>query len=386
MSMRVLVISNLYPPHFIGGYELGCRDVVEGLAARGHDVTVLTSTYGTSSGRRDGNVERSLRLNFPVRPRRPLVDPVRTIRREVTNRRVVARACRIHRPDVVYVWSLSFLGPSIARVAQELGHPVCYFVSDYWLAALAGGRWPLSTQGLELRHAQFVSEHLKQVTLEAGHPVQDAEVIHWGVDRRRYRFSTDRGKPKRLLYVGRLIPDKGYQTALAALRAILDQTPEDAPTLTIVGGPDYGDDARRQVERLQLDDHVRFTGLVPRQELPAVYDSHDILVFPSVWPEPFSITLLEAMASGVAVVTTITGGSAELAEDGVNCLAFAPEDVAGCAANVLRLMNDRDLARRLRVSARNRIEERFLLDTMVERIERSLLAAVVSAGETAAAA
>jgi glycogen synthase len=49
--MRVLVLSNFYPPHFIGGYELGCRDVVEGLKARGHDVRVLTSTY-KSAGRR----------------------------------------------------------------------------------------------------------------------------------------------------------------------------------------------------------------------------------------------------------------------------------------------------------------------------------------------
>src|SRR5439155_9058660 len=124
--------------------------------------------------------------------------------------------------------------------------------------------------------------------LEAGHAVEDPEVIHWGVDVGRYRFAAERGTPKRLLYAGRLIPEKGFQTALEALRVVLDRAPEQKPTLTVVGGPDDGGRARRQVRDLALEDHVRFTGVVARDEMPSIYDAHDILVFPSVWDEPFS--------------------------------------------------------------------------------------------------
>jgi glycogen synthase len=383
--MRILVISNLYPPHFLGGYELGCRDVVEGLVARGYEVKVLTSTYGVSSPRRGRDVDRSLRLYVPGRRRWP-IESVRTLRREVVNRRLVSRACRDHRPDVVYVWNLGFLEPSVATAAEALGYPVCYFVSDHWLARVADGRRPLIfRRPLQLRHVQFASEHLKTAAVDAGLPVEDAEVIHWGVDVRRHPFTAERRDPTRLIYVGRLVAQKGFHTALAALRIIIDQSPEHAPSLTIVGAPESHDRAWQQVEQLGLDRHVRFTGLIPREELWPLYDSHEILLFPSVWPEPFSITLLEAMASGLAVVTTITGGTGEVAEDGVNCLAFAPHDAAGCAANVLRLMGDRALARQLRINARRRIEESFLLDAMVERIDRSLRGAARQAGRTGAA-
>lgn len=384
--MRVFVVSNLYPPHFLGGYELGCRDAVEGLAARGHDVKVLTSTYGVSGPQRDGAVERSLRLYRPGRRSWP-IEAARTLRREVVNRRQVVRVCRAFRPDVVHVWNLGFLEPSVATIAEALGYPVCYFVSDHWLARLADGRRSLIfRRPLELAHVQFVSKYLKTAALAAGLPVENAEVVHWGVDLRLHPFGDDRREPTRLLYVGRLVPQKGFHTALAALRIVLDRKPEHPPSLTIVGAPDSHDVARQQVEELGLGNHVQFTGLVAREELPPLYDSHDILLFPSVWPEPFSITLLEAMAAGVAVVTTMTGGTGEIAEDGINCLAFAPEDAAGCAAHVLRLMSDRELTRRLRLNARRRIEARFNLDAMVDRIDRSLRDAARETGTKAGAA
>ena len=64
MAMRILIVSNLYPPHHIGGYELGCRDVVEGLKARGHEVKVLTSTYGVGKRKCDGDVHRWLETDL----------------------------------------------------------------------------------------------------------------------------------------------------------------------------------------------------------------------------------------------------------------------------------------------------------------------------------
>jgi glycosyltransferase involved in cell wall biosynthesis len=142
----------------------------------------------------------------------------------------------------------------------------------------------------------------------------------------------------------------------------------------MVGGPDYYGRARMAIERLDLGEHVRLTGLVPRETVWQLYDEHDVLVFPSTWPEPFSITLLEAMAAGAVVVTTLTGGTGELARDGYNCLAFEPEDAAGCAAVVGRVLRDPELASRLRTNARRQVEERHSLDTMAARVERALRA------------
>lgn len=367
MRSRLLVISNFYPPQFVGGYELGCRDVVEGLVDRGWEVTVLTSRFGVPRALREGRIHRELVVDFPVRRRSRLTERIRTLRRDLTNRAIVVRACREAAPDVVYIWNQRYLGPAAAQAAERLAHPVSYFVSDGWLVeARTPERPPFAVP-----HVQFASEFLRQSALAAGYSPSRTEVVHWGVDLDCYRFA-DRGSPTRLLYVGQLIPEKGFQTALSALRSIVEELPDASPTLTMVGGPDYYDRARSQVRELGLEDYVRFTGRLPREKLPAIYDAHDILLFPSSWMEPFSITLLEAMASGLAVVTTITGGTGEVAEAGFNCLAFAPGDAAGCAAAVVQLMRDQELAERIRANARRRVEQRFRLETMIDRIDRGL--------------
>ncbi|MFQ5772284.1 MAG: hypothetical protein ACE5HX_17245, partial [bacterium] len=82
--MRILVISNLYPPYFVGGYELGCRDVVDGLKARGHHVKVLTSTYGVNKPEHDSEVYRWLQSDLGWNTR-SLTRFVKLLRKEVRN-------------------------------------------------------------------------------------------------------------------------------------------------------------------------------------------------------------------------------------------------------------------------------------------------------------
>jgi glycosyltransferase involved in cell wall biosynthesis len=105
--------------------------------------------------------------------------------------------------------------------------------------------------------------------------------------------------------------------------------------------------------------------------MPQVYRSHDALVLPSIWDEPFSIGLLEAMASGLAVVGTTTGGSREILADGINALTFSPGDAEALATQIGRLTSA-DLRQRLGRAARRTVEERFTLAAMLERIEEFL--------------
>ncbi|MBM3888145.1 MAG: glycosyltransferase [Verrucomicrobia bacterium] len=147
--MRTLVITSLYPPHSIGGYELGCRDVVDGLRVRGHHVLVLTSTYGLPPGGEarpyGGNrppcaegVCRVLAHEFnwilvdDTRP--PYVRFASLLNKEMANRRTFERIVRSFRPDLVYVWRMKHISMNMVFQAQAMGLPVCYFVSDDWLA------------------------------------------------------------------------------------------------------------------------------------------------------------------------------------------------------------------------------------------------------------
>lgn len=404
--MKILVISNLYPPHYIGGYELGCKDVVEALKGRGHQVKVLTSTYGVSKAESDGEVYRWLEPQMHWK-HQPVVNLVKLIRKEVINQSALRRLFTPYQPDVVYIWNLVLVSVSLAFLAQGSGAALCYFVSDNWLAQWENDSWyrlwadescnwvrrlgrtalhpflrPLGiipSGSLELRSVQFVSEYLKRAAMDAGKPAANAEVIHWGIDVDRFPYKNAVDSPKRLLYVGQIMPHKGVHTAIEATRLLVRECGYPAVELTVVGGsarPDYLQKMQALVRSHGLENSVCFAGFVAREWLPQVYRGHDILLFPSVWDEPFSITVLEAMASGLAVVGTATGGGPEIMEHEINALIFPKEDPAACANQVQRLLEDRPLFDRLRENGRRTVEDRFTLGPMVELIEHSLTKAV----------
>ena len=110
--VKILVVSNAYPPQHIGGYELGCRDVVEKLRLRGHTVRVLTSSFRNGATENPPNeiqVERSLQFN--VGPTDPSHDKLAECRK-------LLRSLKGFRPDVIYFWNqtgLSFWLPVVAR-------------------------------------------------------------------------------------------------------------------------------------------------------------------------------------------------------------------------------------------------------------------------------
>jgi glycosyltransferase involved in cell wall biosynthesis len=151
--------------------------------------------------------------------------------------------------------------------------------------------------------------------------------------------------------------------------------------LTIVGGttlPAYLESLKDRAGADGLEGRVHFMGSVARDRLPAIYRAHDVLVFPSIWPEPFSLTLLEAMASGMAVVATPTGGSAEILRHEANALVFPPEDATACATHVRRLAEERDLRSRMQREARRTVEEAFDLERMLDDVESDLRRLVTS--------
>lgn len=409
--MRILVVSNYYPPHFVGGYELGCHEVVQSLRARGHEVAVLTSTYQVDGPQDDGQVFRWLSLTGPTQDSKTYAEHGRKLLRvEATNQGAFRRLCRRFRPDIVYFWSMVGLSLSLAFLAERRRLPHCFYVSDHWFAewhkdlwcALMRWRpipahsrllWAVLRRGMQARGllipptqgfvrpcVQFCSQHLKDEALAAGQPVQDARVIHWGTNVHIAPLEPLAAPPRRLLYVGQIMAHKGVHTAIEAMQRLMAAGHADI-TLTLAGGsvdPDYAARVRRQVADAGLEHCCRFTGGLPRPELLALYHDHDILIFPSAWEEPFAITPLEAMASGLAVVGTTTGGSKEIFEDGVNALTFPKEDAAACAAQLQRLLKDRALFERIRWCGQETIRDKFRFEIMVDQIEAALREAVLN--------
>jgi glycogen synthase len=411
--MRILIVNNVYPPYFIGGYELGCRDVARELERRGHRVTVLTSCHGVGKATVEGNVFRWLHwVPAGLHERLSRSSYQRHLfGLELKNQLAFDRVWHSQRPDVVYLWNLARIPISLALRAESRG-AVCYYVSDEWLSqwteegwyedgwyrarrahsklrarlawglmrsAFALARLTWTTNDLQLRNVQFCSAFLKQATLRAGRPVAHGHVVHWGVDVDAFSAACDwspcDGRYKRLLYVGQVLPRKGVHTAIEAMYRLCERGVRDV-TLTIVGDchqqPDYEMRLRQQVAAFHLEGAVRFLGRQPRERLPEIYREHGVLIFPSCWDEPFAITPLEAMASGLAVVGTTAGGSREIFEEGANALIFREEDSQGCAEQVHRLTSNGAFARDLAERGRHTVLTHFTLRGMVDRIDAHL--------------
>lgn len=400
-AVKILAVSNFYPPHFIGGYELGCRDVVDRLQKRGHEVRVLTSTYGVNRPVVEGHVYRWMRAD----PRGPrgIRGYVRAVRQAVANERALDRVLGHFHPDLIYIWNPRYSGTAICWGAERTGVPVVYYVSDSWLSQVEadpvigllrsiGGSWRLrllrlvaaaylriggvSPRGpLRLRLVHFCSRFLWNQATEAGVHCRQAEVIHWGVDLLSVVPATPTWRPSRLLYVGQIAEHKGFHTALEAFAAFARDV-EPRATLTVAGAytfPEYEERMACLIDQLGVADRIRFLGQLPRQQLAEVYAAHDVLIFPSSWNEPFSITLVEAMAAGLPVVTTLTGGTGEIARDCENVVVFPAGSSDGCTAAMRRLHEDHELFERIRSNARCQVIQSYDIEHMVDRIEQSLM-------------
>ncbi len=392
--MKILVVSNLYPPQHVGGYELGCRDVVEQLRARGHIVQVLTSNFRngkTETPAGETNVERSLQFNISP------TDPLHDKRKEM---RLLKNALLCFSPDVVYFWNQSGLCYWLALTAHWLGFRCAFFLSDAsfaswrigaWLAGAAQRNavvrtlfgntflvrgWPVMAN----RTCHFASEFLRQVAVRHGitPAPRQSVVAHWGIEQTPFAGVTrERWPVRRLLFAGQLIQQKGVHTVVTALGLLAQEKQFAELTFSIAGGgyfPDYENELRAQVMRLGLERRVNFLGKLPRAELPRIFAEHDALVFPSEWDEPFAITPLEAIASGLAVIGTTTGGSGELFRNRETAMTFAAGDAADCARAIRELCANRELFEKISRHAQRVVQENHTLEAMVDKIEPSLLA------------
>lgn len=409
--MRVLVVSNLYPPHLLGGAEILCAQVAADLCRRGHVVEVLTSDHGLPPGGAPSRGEAPTGLSGgPIVHRelelyQPFSQPGRVLRaarwavgrrnRDRTRARIAAFS-----PDVALVYSLRRLTVGPARALQDAGIPSLYSFNDDAIASYrpAAFGWPprklaawaldrtvarsTTLAGLDLSRATCISLDLKLRLLAAGVPAREAAVQHQGIPLARFPRK-DRlgvvGKPPRLLFAGQLYAMKGVETLIEAAGLLARRLPI---AVSIAGEGAAGESLREQARRGPA--RIDFLGKVAHAEMPRLYREHDVFVFPSLPEEAFGLTQLEAMASGTPVVSSDRGGHAELVRDGINSLTFPAGDAARLAAQLERMICEQGLAERLALRARDDVEGRHSLEGYAAQLEASLVAARLSRGTPAA--
>lgn len=147
-----------------------------------------------------------------------------------------------------------------------------------------------------------------------------------------------------VLFVGRLVREKGVQTLLDAVPLILSSCPNTQ--FVIAGRGPMLQDLQDRARRLGIDQHVRFAGFVSDEARNGLLSGAQVTVFPSLY-EPFGIVALEAMAAGAPVVVSDVGGLGEVVRHGINGLKMYPGDASSLATQVITLLRDPVYARSL---------------------------------------
>jgi glycosyltransferase involved in cell wall biosynthesis len=359
--MHVLMVNNLYPPIMAGGAELVVAYLSEGLVARGHRVTVV-STCGPemepyAPEQRNGVdvirfFPRNMYWSF-AREGQPRHRRMIWHLRDAWNRAAGARfrgVIESVRPDILHTHVIDGFSASIWRRAREAGLPVLHTAHDYHLlcprAFLLTRDWRLCAhpsvfcRAYRTWHVKTVddvdlfvspSQFLLERHLEAGMAVPNAAVVRNGVPLPPMGSRAPRFGPLRLLLMCRLTHEKGVEVVLEAMA----QLPRDASLeLTIAG---RGPMESVVKEAAAVDPRVRFAGYVTGDVKQELLAHADYLLIPSLWYENAPVAVIEAAAYGLGVIGSRIGGIPELVDEGRTGFLFEPGDAAALANLMLRL-------------------------------------------------
>ena len=406
-NLRLLFISNLYPPHDIGGYEKHCQEIAKGLRSKGHAVHILTSRFGPERKISELDVTRSLYLESNISHYNPLHFFLRRASEERQNLSVLNATISVFRPDIIVIWGMWNLSRNIPYAAEASGIPLAYWLGDLWpmtpdihiqywseLAKQSDTKillQPAAKMATRLLKREGYPPVLKYTSTACGSqylksklsavlPIfRASELIMCGVDLVPYanlapHHHVRNSLNPRLLYLGRVDRNKGVLTIAEAMAELAKTNPQMHPELTIAGPGtvEYMVTLRNRIQALGVMDRVSFTGTLPKEQLPLLFEQHDILIVPSVWEEPFGRVIVEGMAAGLVVMGTATGGSAEILIHGVNCMVFPPEDAGALANHILQICNTPQLYLQLAREG-NKTSTQFNLKTMIDEFERFLL-------------
>jgi glycosyltransferase involved in cell wall biosynthesis len=407
--MRILTITSNHPPYHSGGYELRIKDIMDGLAALGHQILVL-STKASPGSRKNPEisaypVKRLLHNRYTARffPKEVLFDLIDT--------KTVETAIAQFRPDVIYLAHINILSKAILPYLAGQSVPLVFdeggtglkgawtengrwyqFCGDYrtkWnyinklkplVVKIAvklgngriqtGWRWPQKMR--IFFNSQYNLDHCASFRV----PIQSAKVIQSGIDLDKFSFVPRQGinQPINILSPGRLEPRKGQWDALNLLTSLLQEGIN--AELVLVGehqSSAFLNQIDARIKSANLQKSVKLLGMVSQKDLVKLYQAADFCFFSSHQHFGFSRTPLEAMACDAIVIAYGNEGSAAIIQNGHDGFIAREGCVDEVFEVVMNLIESADDAQRIINNARKKIEQQYSLPEYIQNVERFIL-------------
>ena len=371
--MKILMLTWEYPPRVVGGISKVVYDLSHKMVKNGDEVTVITYKEGNNVKyyENDKGVEVYRVDNYLIRPT-SFIDWIMQL-----NFNMITKAneliSKMGKFDVIHAhdWLVAYSAKSIKESyniplistihATESGRNSG--IHDETQRYINDSEWMLTYESSEvIVNSNFMKNEVQRLF---GLPYDKINVIPNGVNlqlfsnvnidydfRRQYAMDNE----KIILYVGRLVYEKGIQNLIAAMPKVLDRYHDSK--LIICGKGGMIDELRQQVKYLGIDNKIYFAGYCDSKKMQKMYKCADVAVFPSTY-EPFGIVAIESMLSGTPTIVSDVGGLNEIIEHGVTGMKSYAGNANSIADSVLALLFDSKLCANISQNAIKKVKENY---------------------------
>ena len=395
--MKLLIITNLYPPQELGGYGRSMADFAWGLQQRGHQIHVLSSDtphLGTSSvkGPSGEQVIRSLVLKGSYKGGlKPIEDASKLKEINTLNARTIETTWTNYGPfNGILIGNIDLLGIEVIEKLLHYNVQILHHIG-FMNPPYNPSQQPRSELYQLVGASHQVSRALEQVGMRNNKDRKrngGIPVVYPGVrsdlfgesatgrklpspleDGEKNRLLGTRNHPLRICFAGLLMASKGAHTLVEALVNLKGQGIEIQGHLA---GDTFQAGYRERLEEiLKINglDEVRFTGQLNKASLARFFRLHHICVFPSIHPEAFGIVGAEAMASGLVLISSCVGGAGELIKDRETGIKFEPGNAAELAHKLKFLCNNSSEMQRIARAGELKARTELCVEISAKKLE-----------------
>ncbi|MBR9705589.1 glycosyltransferase family 4 protein [Candidatus Pacearchaeota archaeon] len=405
--MKILFLSDGFPPHIRGGAEVASFNLAQGLREKGHSVFVITATEDKD---KVGESEyKGLKLFTLYSKYHPFFSSYFSLYNPQTVGKIKKIIKKIS-PDIVHAQNIhhdiSFYSLKMAKkhskgVFLTANDTMLFSYGKYdgfidkkdlsvqcnfnykvnmWKQFKIAGKRYNPFKNIMIRHYLKYVDKIFTITnvlkkALADNKITNVETIHYGTDMKPFVVMEDIEKFKNkynlenkkiIFFGGRLGELKGGAMAVRILKYIVTKVP-NAIILIAGTGSDYGEYMKHIAKDLGIENHLIFTGWINRTEMSVAYASCDVCITPSLYFDAFNLFNLEAMATGKPIVGTCFGGTPEVIEDGATGYVVNPFNINMMGDKIIGLLQDENKANKFGENGRKRAIEKFNMSLQVSK-------------------
>ena len=394
--MRIIVITNLYPPQELGGYGRCISDFVWGLLRNGHEIYVLTSNApylapASNIGPNNEFVSRDLILKGSFEKGCYIETNASVISSVDKHNSLVLNELCCSGWDGCLLGNIDLLGISLVDILSKHNIPVLHHIG-FIDPPYSPSEFPSHT-----RYSMAAASHsVRNSLLHHGFPPESTLVIYPGVRDDIFKSSTSvpssairhslslheaghpigsPSNPLRLGFAGLIMASKGLHPLIQA--AIKLRSSGVSVIVNIAGSSfqnDYNEYLLKIISSQSLENDFFFYGQLSRKSLTRFWSLQHIGVFPSIHPEAFGISAAEIMCSGLLLCSTGVGGASEMFTHGQTGLMFKADNAQSLFQSICSVIGNVSLLSRISTNAHDQISRQFSVTSSVALIEDYFLA------------